>query len=93
MSDNNQMYVIVHGRVQGVSFRYYTKVTAMKFGIGGWVRNLPDGTVEVTAEGKQSNLNDLLAFLQHGPAGAKVTDIAVEWRPASGKFNDFSIRY
>ena len=51
---NHRLHVIVEGRVQGVSFRYYTALTARRYNLTGWVRNLPDGTVETVAEGEQT---------------------------------------
>lgn len=88
-----QLHAIVYGRVQGVSFRYYTQLRAGELGITGWVRNLPDRTVEVTAEGARPQLERLLGFLRRGPTGATVIDVEVEWRPASGGFSGFNIRY
>jgi acylphosphatase len=87
-----QLHAIVHGRVQGVSFRYYTLLTAHRLSLHGWVRNLPDGTVEVTAEGARDPLESLLDFLQHGPSGAHVTAVDVKWRAAQNQFTDFSVR-
>jgi acylphosphatase len=86
-----QLHVVVRGRVQGVSFRHYTRLRAVELGVTGWVRNLPDGTVEVTAEGEREPLVELLTFLNLGPNGAQVINIVVEWRPASGAFSDFEI--
>jgi len=63
---------IVRGLVQGVGFRHHTKVRARELGIAGWVRNLPDGTVEVWAEGEASVLDQLDSWLRSGPAGARV---------------------
>ncbi len=88
-----QLHAIVRGRVQGVSFRYYTHLRATELGLKGWVRNLPDGTVEVTAEGEREVLEALLAFLQEGPSGARVVSVLFDWRPASGEFDEFEITY
>lgn len=87
-----QLHAIVHGHVQGVSFRYYTQRRAQALGVTGWVRNLPAGTVEVIAEGTQQQLDELIAFLRQGPAGACVTALDVDWLPASGQYADFNIR-
>jgi acylphosphatase len=93
MLADQQLHAIVHGRVQGVSFRYYTLEAAQRQGVAGWVRNLPDGTVEVTAEGTRQQLDSLLAFLHQGPPGARVTQVDVEWRRATGQFRDFRVTY
>jgi acylphosphatase len=92
LSDENQsLHAIVHGRVQGVSFRYYATAHANELGLTGWVRNLPDGTVEVMAEGSRERLDQLLQFLQTGPTGARVSTVETSWQTASGHYNDFSI--
>ncbi len=87
-----QLHAIVHGRVQGVSFRYNTlQYVNRAGGITGWVRNRYDYTVEVLAEGERPALEALLRFLQDGPPGARVTDVEAEWWAASGKFDHFEI--
>jgi len=85
------LHVIVHGRVQGVNFRYYTRMEAQALNLAGWVANRADGTVEVTAEGPRAALEDLLAYLHHGPSHAGVTRVEAEWRRATGRFSDFRI--
>jgi acylphosphatase len=93
VADEQQaLHAVVHGRVQGVSFRYYTTQRAGELGVIGWVRNLPDGTVEVLAEGTQTQLDQFLMFLHRGPVGARVSSVNMEWQSASGKFDDFTIR-
>jgi acylphosphatase len=86
-----QLHAIVHGRVQGVNFRYYTQRRADELGVTGWVRNLEDRTVEVTAEGTHAQLDDLLTFLRQGPPSARVTSVDVEWKQASGRFSEFNV--
>jgi len=64
---------LVEGRVQGVFFRQSTCEEAARLGIGrGWVRNLPDGRVEVLAEGSPEQLDELSGFLSEGPSAARV---------------------
>jgi acylphosphatase len=91
--DHQRLHAIVHGRVQGVSFRYYTVEAAQRHHVTGWVRNLPDETVEVTAEGLRPNLDQFLAFLHHGPSGAYVTQVDVQWGRATGQFKEFRVTY
>ncbi len=91
-SEQQQFHAIVHGIVQGVNFRYATRQEAQRLGVVGWVRNLPDGTVEVLAEGKRAALESLLSFLHKGPPAARVTRVDVEWGSASGTFTRFEIR-
>jgi acylphosphatase len=93
MSDEKvQLHAIVHGRVQGVSFRYYTTLRAVDSGIVGWVQNLPDGTIEVTAEGTRQQLDSFADFLRQGPSGARVSSVDMDWRLATEDFSDFVIR-
>lgn len=84
--------VNIRGRVQGVSFRYYTQREAKQLGLTGWVRNEYDGSVSVVAEGSEDNLRRLLDFLRHGPRMAIVEDVSANWAPATKEFADFNIR-
>jgi len=95
MSSNlKQIHAIVHGRVQGVSFRYYTQLTAQSLGITGWVRNLPDSTVEVLGEGTSDQLHKFTKFLQQGPSGARVDSLNILSEGiASGEHQTFQITY
>lgn len=68
---------IVRGLVQGVAFRHHTKVRARELGLAGWVRNLPDGTVEVWAEGEADALDELHRWLRIGPPAARVAGVEV----------------
>ena len=71
------LHAIVHGRVQGVTFRHYTAREAVRLALRGWVRNLPDGTVEVKAAGDAASLDALLSWLHHGPPAARVDRVEV----------------
>jgi len=79
-----RLHAFVRGRVQGVGFRYTTQAEAKKLGLGGWVRNLYDGAVEVDAEGDRTQLEVFLAFLHRGPLGAHVDAVDSEWLAAQG---------
>lgn len=76
--------VRVTGRVQGVSFRWYTQEQARRLGVAGWVRNEPDGTVLVHAEGEDEAVDALVAWCHEGPGMARVRDVAVRDAAASG---------
>lgn len=91
--DQHRLQAIVHGRVQGVSFRYYTRRRATELGLVGYVRNVWDGTVEVVAEGKHAGLEGLLAFLRVGPPAAMVARVEVRWATPTHAFNHFEVRY
>ena len=75
---------MVHGRVQGVGYRATTMDEARRLGLAGWVRNRVDGNVEALAEGPETKLNLLLAYLNRGPWGARVTFVEVDWDRAQG---------
>lgn len=72
------IHCFVSGRVQGVFFRATTREQAALFGLGGWVRNLPDGRVEVLASGEEGPINQLRKWLERGPDMAHVTKIECE---------------
>jgi acylphosphatase len=69
---------LVSGQVQGVGFRHHTKVHARELGLTGWVRNLPDGTVEALIEGPESAVDSMITWLQRGPPASRVSKVAVE---------------
>ncbi len=83
----------IQGRVQGVSFRYYTQKEAQRLGLTGWVRNQPDGSVMTIAEGTEENLHQFVQFLHHGPPAARVSRVDLTWQEASGKFIHFEVSY
>jgi len=86
-------HVFISGRVQGVFFRYETKRMAMRYGVSGWVRNLPDGRVEAVFEGEKSDVEEMIKFCHRGPPGAIVRDVEVIWEKPTGEFKGFQIRY
>jgi len=67
--------VQVTGRVQGVGFRWFVRVAGRRLQLSGWVRNRPDGSVEVTASGAEDRLTELRRLLQRGPDGAEVKEM------------------
>jgi acylphosphatase len=82
---------IVRGRVQGVGFRWFVEREAHLLGIAGWVRNLPDGGVEVLAMGTGQQLSGLHSRLREGPRAARVDSVEVfETQPVAG-LNSFRI--
>jgi acylphosphatase len=74
----------VSGRVQGVSFRWYTQEQARRLGVSGWVRNEPDGSVLLHAEGDDEAVDGLVAWCHQGPGLARVRDVAVRDAAPSG---------
>lgn len=91
--DMKRLHAIVRGRVQGVSYRYYTTLKARELGIAGWVYNRPDGAVELMAEGSTSALDTLEAWLHEGSPSAKVDNVDVTWDKATGEFSNFKTVY
>ncbi|MFC1890522.1 acylphosphatase [Thermodesulfobacteriota bacterium] len=85
--------IFVSGIVQGVCFRMYTEREARKLGLAGWVRNLPDGRVEILAEGESAVIDDLAAWSRKGPSMAKVTEIRVDEEEPLGDLGPFSTTY
>lgn len=89
-----QLHAVVHGRVQGVFFRQTTKQKAVALGLVGWVRNLPNGTVEVKAAGTQDQLESLVAFLHQGPTDANVTQVDLSWSNEPDEtFEEFRVEH
>ncbi|BDZ54258.1 acylphosphatase [Agromyces marinus] len=68
--------VIVHGRVQAVSFRFGARVEAQRLGVSGWIRNRNDGAVEAEIEGEAASVDAMLSWLDEGPPGAEVTSLS-----------------
>ena len=82
----------VSGRVQGVGFRYNCIIEARRLKLSGWVMNTISGDVEVWAEGKEKNLNDLFLWLKSGPPGARVENVSKNICKPTGKYRNFEIR-
>jgi acylphosphatase len=87
-----RLHAFIDGEVQGVGFRYSAKRHAVSIGVTGWVRNLSDGRVEILAEGENSQLADMLAWLHHGPRSAHVNSVEHDELSTEPKqFSRFSI--
>ena len=78
-----RIHAFISGRVQGVWFRESTRRSAEKHGVSGWVRNLPDGRVEVWAEGESPAVEAVIDFIREGPPHARVSGIEFEDEPTS----------
>lgn len=86
-----RIWLRIKGRVQGVGFRYSAVDEARRLGLSGWVRNMPDGDVELVAEGHKGTLRRLATWAHVGPLGALVTDVEEKWLPYPGEFDTFRI--
>lgn len=92
---DERLDAIVRGRVQGVGFRDFVYDRARSLGLTGYVRNdrHDHRAVEVVAEGARDALDLLVERLWIGPRGASVERVDVRWRPATGEFSDFGVRW
>ena len=93
MADRARVHLFVRGRVQGVAFRAATADEGRRLGVGGWVRNLPDGRVEVEAEGERPALEALVELCRRGPPAARVEELDVTWTAYRGDLAPFATRY
>lgn len=84
-------HVFISGRVQGVSFRYYTARQAEALGLTGWVRNLPDRRVEAVFEGTERDVQHMLRWCVHGPPSATVDRVEVNWEQPERTHRSFKI--
>jgi len=82
----------IQGRVQGVGFRYHTQIKARELGLCGWVKNLPDGTVESYLHGELVHIQAMQDWLADGPDEARVTTITYSTADLADLPHDFSIR-
>ena len=89
----NTTHVIVEGLVQGVFFRDYTYKQALKLNISGYVRNLPDRTVEAMLQGEEKAVESMLTWLKQGSPRSQVEHLRVQDFDAEEQFSSFEIRY
>jgi len=85
--------VIVEGRVQGVFFRAFVRDTAAMLKLQGWVRNLPDGSVEAVFEGPKESIETAITQCRQGPPASNVQNVTTRWDEYKGEFSTFNIRY
>lgn len=86
-----RIHLIISGRVQGVWFRHNTSKVANQLGLTGFARNLPNGGVEVIAEGDEDKIKELIEFCKKGPEGAHVSNIEIKYEKPKNEFDTFSI--
>jgi acylphosphatase len=91
--ENLRMHLFVSGRVQGVFFRDNTQRWASALGLTGWVRNLPDGRVEVLVEGGKDSVEGLISRLKQGPPMSRVEKVDITKEEFTGEFTDFRITW
>lgn len=87
------VHLIIYGLVQGVGYRYSTLNYTKTNGILGYIRNTSDGAVEIVAEAEEKNLKDFINWCYNGVTMAQVKKIDVQWREATGEFEDFKVDF
>lgn len=93
MAEMTRAHVFIEGRVQGVGFRHFTKKTAARHGVGGWVRNLSDGRVEAVFEGPEKKVEKVIDACREGPPISNVKDLDVEWGDYQDEFDQFKVAF
>lgn len=88
-----RVHLKIHGRVQGVFFRATAKEKAQELGLVGWVRNNPEGSVEITAEGHREDIENFIEWCNRGPRNSRVDHVKVVWGNYGDEFEDFKIEY
>ncbi len=84
-------YIIISGMVQGVWFRAFVQRTAQAVGLTGWVKNMPDGSVEATIEGAKPAIEMVILECKKGPPSSRVQNVSVDWQEITGQFDSFTI--
>ena len=87
------VHVSIFGQVQGVFYRGSSCKKAVTLSLTGFVRNCPDGSVELWAEGDDTRLQELIQWCRQGPPGAQVSDIKIEWAESTGRYPNFSVKH
>ena len=93
MADLASLQATVSGRVHGVFFRAYVESRATDLKLTGYVRNLPNGKVEVMVEGERERLEKLVHYLEVGSPASRVDEVVTEWGEYRGLFPDFQVKY
>ena len=88
-----RVHARVRGRVQGVAYRASTRHEASRLGLAGWVRNMPDGSVELEAQGPSDVVEQLIAWCRRGPSLAQVTAVDVDDVAVEAAAAGFDIRH
>lgn len=84
-----RVHVVISGDVQGIGFRFHTRIKARNLGLKGWVRNIDSGEVEAVFEGEEDKVKEMIEWCRKGPAFARVENIKVEFENYTGEFESF----
>ncbi|PJD97601.1 MAG: acyl-phosphate glycerol 3-phosphate acyltransferase [Parachlamydia sp.] len=88
-----ELHALFKGRVQGVGFRYIVKTLAQQLGLKGTVKNLPDGSVEIFAQGKQEDLELFLLKLKEEPGLGRIESVQAEYQVPNSAYDSFKTIY
>ena len=88
-----RIYLIISGDVQGVGFRSWVRRQALALHLTGWVKNQPDGAVEIVAEGSPEKLGKFMEICRSGPETSWVENVTVDQEEATGEFTGFNVVY
>ncbi len=86
-------HLIIKGIVQGVFYRAFTRDVASRLNLKGWVKNLPDGSVEAVFEGDKEEIEQAIKQCSLGPPGSRVDDVVVKWIENKGDLKGFEVKY
>lgn len=86
-------HILIHGKVQGVGYRFFATRVARRLGLKGWIQNNRDGTVEASVEGEKTVIDEWVEELREGPRYAEVTQIDQESKEFTGRLPDFDVKF
>lgn len=93
MSNKKTFYITLYGKVQGVGFRYFAREKALEYSLTGWVKNLPDRTVEIEVKGETSNIEVFIDFLKIGNGYSRVDKFHKTEITNPRSYHSFQIKY
>jgi acylphosphatase len=86
-------HIRIHGKVQGVGYRFFATRVARRLGLKGWIRNNRDGSVETMVEGETATIDEWIEELREGPRYAEVTSVEQESKDFTGRLGDFDVKF
>lgn len=86
-------HIHIHGKVQGVGYRFFATRVARRLGLKGWIQNNRDGTVEALVEGEKAAIDEWVEEIREGPRYAEVTRIDAEVKDFTGRLGDFDVKF
>ena len=86
-------HIRIHGKVQGVGYRFYATRVARRLGLKGWIQNLRDSSVEAMVEGEPDKIDEWITEIKEGPRYAEVVRIDQERRDGAGPLADFDVKF